>query len=202
MPDDEPPEPAAWLEWLMVFLRRLALTGVISALVLFLLSPLFTREIRRKLRRFRLREALDLWLAALRKRLSYLTRLFRFLSIARERRGTRRRGFVRRRPASEKSASSAGSESFTERRRLARISQRFARFSKWARRNGIARRESEAPREFADRIAAHEPEVAEFVRTFADRYEQALFGGRPLNDEGTREMDEALRSVLRFRLER
>ncbi len=202
MPDDEPPEPPAWIDWVIVFLRRLALTGAISAVAVFLLSPLFTREIRRKLRRFRLREALDLWLAALRKRVSYLTRLFRFLSLARERRGTLRSGSPRRRPASEKSDSSAVSESFTERRRLARISQRFARFSKWARRNGFARRESEAPREFADRIAAHEPEVAEFVRTFTDRYEQALFGGRPLSDEGTREMNDALRTVLRFRLER
>ncbi len=201
MPEEDP-APPAWTEWLMTFLRRLALTGAITAVVAFLVSPLFTREIRRKLRRFRLREALDLWLAVLRKRLSYFARLIRFLSLARERRPTLRFRSPWRRPGHRESGSTGHSESGAERRRLAKVSQRFARFSKWARRNGIARRESEAPREFAERIAVRAPVVADALRTFADRYEQALFGGRPLSNNENREMDEALRTVLRFRLER
>ncbi len=194
-PEDEPRTPD-WVIWFFTVLERLALAAVISALAIFLLSPLFTDEMRRKLRAGRIAEALRLWALTIFARLTWVFRVLAFILF---RRRDRRSGHsahdytVRhstRRPMPGTPLTVA------QKRALEKAAKRFEKLERWARKHGVPRRESEPPAEFALRLASEYGNLSESFGEFAWYYEQAVFSNRGLSTAEWKALDSALKRIL------
>ncbi|MFP4644785.1 MAG: DUF4129 domain-containing protein [Spirochaetales bacterium] len=195
---EEDPSTPDWVIWLFTVLERLALTALISAVAIFLLSPLFTDEMRRKLRRGRVVAAIALWASTLAARFMWLWRAIAFVFTSRWRR--RRRGersdtdYTAHRP--RRRGDSAAALTAAQKRALERAEKRFEKLERWAHKHGVPRRESEPPTEFALRLASVYVGLREALLEFALYYEQAVFSKTGLSDAQWRHLDSALKQVL------
>lgn len=193
---DEDPETPEWVIWFFTVLERIALTAVISAVAIFLLSPLFTAEMRRKLRNGYFSAALALWASTLAARITWVFRALAFMLMRRRAHRPTRSGRSYSIGPRDRRAASRTPLTAAQQRALEKATKRFDKLERWALRHGLPRRESEPPAEFALRLASEYQELGEALGAFAWYYEQAVFSSTGLSGAEWKALDAALKEIL------
>ena len=182
-------EPAIDLSWLWPIMNRLAIVAGVVLLILFLVSPLRTKEFWVALsRRFSLQRL--------------ILKLKEFLAYLRPKKGV------------EDEVVDIGGDDLSEvRRRLQTIADRrkdpkrqrqlgrmvktYLRFLRWGTAKTFAYTTTTAPLEYGHRLAAAFPELAPEITAVSKIFEEALYANYPLSAESIRSFEAQVRKVER-----
>ncbi len=197
--EEVPTDPATSALWEQIgaVIQHVALALGILLLLGFILSPLFSREFRRALRRLELRHALRAWFVELVRRIRRMFALvfsafalFRFRSRVRKRIEEQTGG--RSTPVTRFGAKL----SFKKRRQLAAFSRKYARLIDWAQERGTERSPSDTPSEFGARIVRTFQGLAKDVELVTEIYEEGVYSLHEVLDERIAQFDRALERIL------
>lgn len=189
----------AWFAWLTELFERIAIAALLSAIALFILSPLFTAEARRMLRSGALGRLLAHWWKTVCVRFRFL---FSMLSamLGHLRRWTPQSSRTGRSPSTHGNApqnthARADSPDPQQQRQIDRASRLFRKVERWAAKAGMHRRNWEAPAEFALRLAGSAEHLREDLSRFSALYEELLYSNHRLSDSGWRELEARARRI-------
>ncbi len=192
-PGDDVAEPGAIMQMLFRILQGMVRALLVGGLVIFLVSPLFSRSFRRSILNMSTGEALKTWMRTLVLSLRAFVRALR--------RRLRASAF-RARNASvsvtvDRPAYRLPPVSAEKQRELERFSRQFTRLLRWAAKRSAGRRNGEAPEEFTDRLSECFPSCAQNLREIGSLYEKSLFSAETLDDAETRTLSACFKTVIR-----